>query len=80
MKETAIVYCENNFGTMDGKTANGLVRSSRKFEIVGVIDSKKAGLDAGECLVGEKIIFLYLKVLLMHLKVYKVYLINSYME
>ncbi|MDM5212722.1 DUF1611 domain-containing protein [Peribacillus sp. NJ4] len=54
MKETAIVYCENNFGIMDGKTANGLVRSSRKFEIVGVIDSTKAGLDAGECLIGEK--------------------------
>ncbi|WNF35645.1 DUF1611 domain-containing protein [Bacillaceae bacterium IKA-2] len=54
MKETAIVYCENNFGTMDGKTANGLVRSSRKFEIVGVIDSTKVGIDAGEYLVGNK--------------------------
>ncbi len=53
MKETAIVYCENEFGTMDGKTANGLVRSSRKFEIVGVIDSTKANLDAGEFLFGE---------------------------
>ncbi|MDL4839795.1 DUF1611 domain-containing protein [Aquibacillus rhizosphaerae] len=54
MKETALVYCESNFGSMDGKTANGLVRSSRKFEIVGVIDSTKAGMDAGVCLVGEK--------------------------
>ncbi|WP_227939838.1 DUF1611 domain-containing protein [Alkalihalobacillus deserti] len=54
MKETAIVYCENNFGKMDGKTANGLVRSSRKYEIVGVIDSTKVGMDAGECLIGEK--------------------------
>jgi len=54
MKETAIVYCENKFGTMDGKTANGLVRSSRKFEIVGVIDSTKAGMDSGEFLLGEK--------------------------
>lgn len=54
MKEAAIVYCENKFGTMDGKTANGLVRNSRKFEIVGVIDSTKVGMDAGEFLLGSK--------------------------
>ncbi|SIS65082.1 DUF1611 domain-containing protein [Salimicrobium flavidum] len=53
MKECAIVYCEDNFGTMDGKTANGLVRSSRNFEIVGVIDSTKAGKDSGEFLFGQ---------------------------
>ncbi|WP_404456282.1 DUF1611 domain-containing protein [Virgibacillus necropolis] len=50
MKETAVVYCENRFGTMDGKTANGLVRSSGKYQILGVIDSTKAGMDAGEYL------------------------------
>ncbi len=44
---TAIVYCEANFGKMDGKTANGLVRYSEKYEILSVIDSEKAGLDAG---------------------------------
>ena len=32
---------------MDGKTANGLVRHSEKYEILSVIDSEKAGLDAG---------------------------------
>lgn len=53
MKETAIVYCENKFGTMDGKTANGLVRRSDTYHIVGVIDSTKAGLDTGECLEGK---------------------------
>jgi uncharacterized NAD-dependent epimerase/dehydratase family protein len=47
---TAIVYCEANFGKMDGKTANGLVRHSEKYEILSVIDSEKAGLDAGEVL------------------------------
>jgi len=47
---TAVVYCEANFGAIDGKTANGLVRSSEKYEIVSVIDSKKSGLDAGEVL------------------------------
>ena len=44
---TAVVYCEANFGAVDGKTANGLVRHSEKYEILSVIDSEKAGLDAG---------------------------------
>lgn len=47
---TAIVYCEANFGSADGKTANGLVRHSEKYEILSVIDSRKAGLDAGTVL------------------------------
>ncbi|NNC66610.1 MAG: DUF1611 domain-containing protein [Gammaproteobacteria bacterium] len=45
--ETAIVYCEANFGAVDGKTANGLVRQSERYKILSVIDSEKAGLDAG---------------------------------
>lgn len=45
--ETAIIYCEENFGRIDGKTANGLVRYSEKYEILAVIDSTKAGLDSG---------------------------------
>ncbi|MGW6625693.1 DUF1611 domain-containing protein [Nocardia sp. NPDC055002] len=49
---TAIVYCENQFGEQDGKTANGLVRHSEKYEILSVIDSSRAGLDAGEFLDG----------------------------
>jgi len=44
---TAIVYCEANFGAIDGKTANGLIRCSEKFKILSVIDSEKAGLDTG---------------------------------
>ncbi|MCW8884204.1 MAG: DUF1611 domain-containing protein [Motiliproteus sp.] len=44
---TAIVYCEANFGAIDGKTANGLVRHSEKYKILSVIDSEKAGLDSG---------------------------------
>ena len=47
---TAIVYCEANFGAIDGKTANGLVRHSEKYKILSIIDSKKAGLDAGTVL------------------------------
>ncbi len=49
---TAIVYCEGNFGQIDGKTANGLVRHSEKYEVLGVIDSTQSGGDAGEVLDG----------------------------
>jgi uncharacterized NAD-dependent epimerase/dehydratase family protein len=49
---TAIVYCEGQFGEQDGKTANGLVRHSEKYEILSVIDSHQAGVDAGTFLDG----------------------------
>ena len=51
--DTAIVYCEANFGAVDGKTANGLVRHSERCKILSVIDSEKAGLDAGTVLDNE---------------------------
>ena len=47
---TAVVYCEGNFGDIDGKTANGLVRNSERYKILSVIDSDKAGCDAGTVL------------------------------
>ena len=50
---SAIVYCEGNFGAIDGKTANGLVRHSERYEILSVIDSEKAGLNAGTVLDGD---------------------------
>ena len=49
---TAIVYCEANFGALDGKTANGLVRHSEAYEILAVIDSELAGRDCGAVLDG----------------------------
>ncbi len=49
---TAVVYCEGQFGEQDGKTANGLVRHSEKYEILSVIDSLQAGVDAGTFLDG----------------------------
>lgn len=52
-RSKAIVYCEANFGAIDGKTANGLVRHSERFEILSVIDSRLAGLDAGTVLGDE---------------------------
>ena len=53
-KETALIYCENQFSLADGKTAAGLVRHSERYTIVGVIDSSRAGKDAGEELGQEK--------------------------
>ncbi|MGM7696796.1 DUF1611 domain-containing protein [Microbacterium sp. A84] len=44
---SAIVYCEGQFGEQDGKTANGLVRHSEKYDILSVLDSRHAGADAG---------------------------------
>ena len=50
----ALVYCENEFGKIDGKVANGLVRYSETYSILGIIDSTKSGIDAGEHLDGAK--------------------------
>lgn len=49
-RQSAIIYCEGNFARIDGKTANGLVRSSEKYRILAVIDSTLAGQDAGAAL------------------------------
>lgn len=49
-RPTAVVYCEAQLGEPDGKTANGLVRHSERYRIVSVIDSTKAGHDAGAVL------------------------------
>src|SRR5881628_1942850 len=50
--ERAVILCDGYFGQSTGKTANGLVRYSKRYEIVGVIDRTKAGRDAGEVLDG----------------------------
>jgi uncharacterized NAD-dependent epimerase/dehydratase family protein len=49
----AIVYCEGNFGTTNGKTAHGLVRFTRRYRVLSVIDSLLAGTDAGQVLDGK---------------------------
>ena len=54
MGTDALVYCEKEFGSIDGKVANGLVRKSERYTIVGVIDSTKTGRDAGQSLDGVK--------------------------
>lgn len=53
-KKSALVYCEGQFGQMDGKTAAALVRHSEIYSVVGVIDSSLTGKDAGEELGGKK--------------------------
>lgn len=50
----AIVLAEGCLGEDLGKTANGLVLHAVKDEIVGVIDSTKAGRDAGEVVSGRR--------------------------
>lgn len=50
MDGTALVLCEGNFATDNGKTAHGLVRHSRRYRIAAVIDSTLAGQDAGRVL------------------------------
>ena len=54
IKKTALVYCDKQFDTVDGKTAAGLVRHSEIYAILGVIDSTLAGQDAGEVLGDRK--------------------------
>src|SRR5262245_18091978 len=50
----AIIYCDHAFGTTTGKTAHGLVRRTRRYVIVAVIDSDYAGTDSGEILEGKQ--------------------------
>jgi len=49
----AIVYCDGAFGTPNGKTAHGLVRRTRRYDVGAVIDGARAGGDAGELLDGR---------------------------
>ena len=49
----AIVYCEGAFATTNGKTAHGLVRRTRRYRVLSVVDSRYSGKDAGEILDGR---------------------------
>jgi len=53
-KKRAIVYADRLYGCADGKTAHGLVRFSKKYDIACVIDSTLKEGDAGEILDGFK--------------------------
>lgn len=49
----AVVLCEGAFAHTGGKTAHGLVRTTRRYRVRAVIDSKTAGQDAGAFLDGK---------------------------
>jgi uncharacterized NAD-dependent epimerase/dehydratase family protein len=55
MDGKAIVYCEGAFGSPNGKTAHGLVRRSRRYRILSIVDSGFVGRDAGEILDGRPV-------------------------
>lgn len=53
-KSNAIVITAGYLDTNSGKTAHGLIRGTDRFNIIGVIDEKYPGKDAGEVLDGRK--------------------------
>ncbi|MGC8608798.1 MAG: DUF1611 domain-containing protein [Thermoplasmata archaeon] len=53
MMENASILSEGVFSTTYGKTANGLVRYSKRYKISSVIDSRYAGKDSGTVLSGK---------------------------
>jgi uncharacterized NAD-dependent epimerase/dehydratase family protein len=48
-----IVYCQGAFATPNGKTAHGLVRRTRRYRVLSVVDSRYGGNDAGTVLDGK---------------------------
>jgi len=53
-KTNAIVYCEGAFNTPNGKTAHGLVRFTKRYNVIAVVDSRHKGGDAGDILDGRR--------------------------
>ncbi|MFN7703072.1 MAG: DUF1611 domain-containing protein, partial [Chryseotalea sp.] len=53
-KTNAIVITGGYLDTSNAKTAHGLIRGTDRFNILGIIDHKHAGKDAGEMLDGKK--------------------------
>src|SRR5690606_41744325 len=54
MKSNAIIITVGLLDTISAKTAHGLIRGTDRFKILGVIDQKNPGKDAGEVLDGIK--------------------------
>lgn len=49
----ALIFCEGAFNTPNGKTAHGLVRRTKRYHVLSVIDSNYASRDSGEVLDGK---------------------------
>jgi uncharacterized NAD-dependent epimerase/dehydratase family protein len=54
MSNQAIIITGGLLDTISAKTAHGLIRGTERFSIVGIIDHKYPGKDAGEVLDGKK--------------------------
>lgn len=54
IKGTAVVITDGSLKSIHGKTAHGLIRGTERFKILGLIDKKYSGKDAGEILDGVK--------------------------
>jgi uncharacterized NAD-dependent epimerase/dehydratase family protein len=53
-KSNAIIITAGHLDGNSGKTAHGLIRGTDRYNIIGVIDPKHGGKDAGEVLDGKK--------------------------
>lgn len=53
-KSNAIILTAGYLDSSNGKTAHGLIRGTDRFNILGVVDHKHPGKDAGEVLDGKK--------------------------
>jgi uncharacterized NAD-dependent epimerase/dehydratase family protein len=51
--DNAIILTEGYLDTINAKTAHGLLRGTERFRILGVIDSRHAGKDAGQVMDGK---------------------------
>ena len=52
-KKNALIITAGYLNSSSGKTAHGLIRGTDRFNIIGVVDEKSAGKDAGEVLDGK---------------------------
>ena len=52
-RANAVIYCQGAFATLNGKTAHGLVRFTRRYAVLSVIDARHQGRDAGMVLDGK---------------------------
>ena len=50
----AIVYCKGAFNTPNGKTAHGLIRFTKRYKVISVIDSRYDDKDSGLVLDGKE--------------------------
>lgn len=53
MDGTAIIYTQDKFSSLGAKTAHGLLRHGKRYEILAIIDAAHGGHDAGEMMDGK---------------------------